>query len=474
MVHDIPAIPEPQPADNTTPRFSDMTPEEMDALRVRLGLKLPLPRLMVLASLYQKEKREATDRELKLLDSLLYPLIMQPHNALLAALQTSDAPAADALAGLIEHSRAADGITPQPTAKSAWQVLRHAQEEMGIVPPPPDHASGIRLSMVHGADLAVLPRQGLSSVDSFSIEGTPWHITAALPCPVMADKQVRSGDLYSLIPLPLDNDQQTALSLILTAPAIARDLCLIRYVDGGDYSDVLLSHAQGLEADLSLLVGEDYDAPLPAGYIVCADEETTKQLMWRVREAGLAITTFARATASGRLIITERRTPWLSLPIAPLAGLTRPRVVDVRLNGQTAKRSLPPSRRYDLTDHIILVRTLPLLSALTFTDVCRALEEDITQMKKEPVGINTLRMSVGITEDTTTSQCALWSSVLALWRVLTEQNIPSLPPVFAPANEQSGAITLALIAKRRAIADQSAPTPTELEPVLAPAIEENL
>jgi hypothetical protein len=193
-----------------------------------------------------------------------------------------------------------------------------------------------------------------------------------------------------------------------------------------------------------------------------------------VREAGLAITTFARATASGRLIITERRTPWLSLPIAPLAGLTRPRVVDVRLNGQTAKQSLPPSRRYDLTDHIILVRTLPLLSALTFTDVCRALEEDITQMKKEPVGINTLRMSVGITEDTTTSQCALWSSVLALWRVLTEQNIPSLPPVFAPANEQSGAITLALIAKRRAIADQSAPTPTELEPVLAPAIEENL
>jgi hypothetical protein len=144
------------------------------------------------------------------------------------------------------------------------------------------------------------------------------------------------------------------------------------------------------------------------------------------------------------------------------------------LNGQTAKRSLPPSRRYDLTDHIILVRTLPLLSALTFTDVCRALEEDITQMKKEPVGINTLRVSVGITEDTTTSQCALWSSVLALWRVLTEQNIPSLPPVFAPANEQSGAITLALIAKRRAIADQSAPTPTELEPVLAPAIEENL
>jgi hypothetical protein len=237
MEPDIFDIPESQPEPDASPRLADMTPGEMDALRTHLGLGLPLPRLMALASLYQKEKHQPADRELKLLDSLLYPLIMQPHNALLAALQTSDAPAAEALASMIEHSRAPGGITPQPTPKSALDALGHAQVSADILPPPPDHASGMRLSLSHLADLPILSRHGLAPVDDLAIQGTPWHVISAAPVPSVTDKQTRTGDLYSLISPPSHEDAQSTLSRLLTAPDVAHRLCFVRYVEEGDYSD---------------------------------------------------------------------------------------------------------------------------------------------------------------------------------------------------------------------------------------------
>jgi hypothetical protein len=482
MEPDIFDIPESQPEPDASPRLADMTPGEMDALRTHLGLGLPLPRLMALASLYQKEKRQPADRELKLLDSLLYPLIMQPHNALLAALQTSDAPAAEALASMIEHSRAPGGITPQPTPKSALDALRHAQASADILPPPPDHASGMRLSLSHRADLPILSRHGLAPVDDLAIQGTPWHVISAAPVPSVTDKQTRTGDLYSLISPPSDEDAQSTLSRLLTAPDVAHRLCFVRYVEEGDYSDVLLSRVQGLEADLSLLIGEDYDAPLPAGYLVGADEETTGRLMPRVREAGLAFTTFARATASGRLTIAEQCTPWLSLPISPLLNLARPRTVDVRLDNPPLAKPLPSARSYTLSDHTILTRTLPLVPTLTFTDVCRALEEDITRARENAADTTTLRLAIGVTEDSTTSQCALWSSLLGLWQVLTTHNVPLLPPVFAPASGQAGAITFVCIAKASPSAQDDLPPQVEQQiretmanrPFLARDADENM
>ena len=450
MDTDISSVPPNEAEVDSAPRFTAMSPEELAALRHRLSLKLPLPRLMALSALYQKENREPTERELTLLDTLLYPAVMRPHATYLAALQTREADTAMALSKLIEHSRGADGITPKPTPESALSVLCQTQRAKGILPPPPDYATATALSVTVRAHAPLLPRLGRIVTDTLALGDSPFDLTATYPCPSKSDSSLRPGDFYSLIPRPADSDSQTALTILLAAKDIEKALCRLEYVTSGEYIKLLLSTPAGMEADLSLLAGEDYRVPLPEGYVVCADEATTQTLLRRVHATGLDMTTFARVTGGDRLVLTERRTPVLSLPVSRLRTLTRPRDVDVRMDSQAAgTRPLPPSRLTEWNGHIVQYRTIPLTPTLSASDVQAALEEDITTMQASDADLSTLRLAVGITQNASTSQCALWSGVLALWQVLDEQSIPLLPVVYASSAECPGAITSVFIAKSR-------------------------
>lgn len=472
MANDISLTPDKQTEAEVSPRFTDMTPEQAATLRERLGIELPLPRLMTLFAVYQKEGRDPSEEELSLLDSLLTPSITRPSQALLAALQTRDTSVAQAFSTLLTACRGANGITPQPTLKSALCAMEQALDDRGILPPS-SSASGCSLSLASRNDAPILAHRGHTAVDPLALEDTPFSVTASLPRPSILDKQPLAGDLYSLIAPPADEAGTEALSLMLTAKEVANKLYLLRYITHDDYMSILLSAPQGMETDLSLLVGE-YDSQkppyrLPAGYLVCADEATTKALLRQSKALGLSMTTFARATASRRLTITKQQETQLSLPLAPLQSLSRPRTVDVRLDAQDAAPTLPPPRRYDTAAHTLLTRSLPAIPTLTFGAVCRALEEDVAAAKESDIGSSGLCLSIGIAEDATTSLCALWSCVLALWQVSNDHHLPLLPPVWTCANGKPSTVTLIVMAQRRAIGKKTSPQEAHQEPILPPA-----
>lgn len=441
MVVDIPAAPEME--SQTTPRIADMTQEQLMLFRERLGLKLPLARLSALASLYQKETREPSDYEWMLLDTLLYSHIMRPHTSLLAALQTQDPTTAAALSRLMQASRRANGTTPQPTPESLFDVMRQAQENANILPPPPNRADGTCPVLIAERDTLRLLSQGFVPTASRTIEGTPWQIVTARPVPPRAATYPKPGELYSLLPLPADQDSLQALALLLTARDVAPKLHLVRHVTAADYLEIIFS-SSGFEADFSLL--SDDPTTLPEGYWISADEATTKTLWQRAKQAGLSMTTFGRATVGGRLVVTQQRTTLFSSSLAQLRGLARPRAVDVRLDGPIPPCPIPPSCRYELASHTMLTRTFPLTPALTVQDVWGALKEDVTALLQQGIAPCSLQLAVGITENEATSLCALWSALLALSRTLDENDIPLAPAVFADAKGHASTVTFALIA----------------------------
>jgi cold shock CspA family protein len=108
--------------------------------------------------------------------------------------------------------------------------------------------------------------------------------------------------------------------------------------------------------------------------------------------------------------------------------------------------------------------------------------EIITRARENAADTTTLRLAIGVTEDSTTSQCALWSSLLGLWQVLTTHNVPLLPPVFAPAGGQASAITFVCIAKASPSAQDDLPPQVEQQiretmanrPFLARDADENM
>ena len=475
MVADMPPIPASEfPTEPTPPKtFTSMSQAELAACRERLGLRLPIARLMALLSLCQSEHYEPSEQELILLDMLLAPAVLRPRAALLAALQTANAGAALALSELVTACRGANGLTVQPTAERALRVLVNAQQENELFPPPPDPNSGLALSMTLHADAPIASRRGRSIAQSVLLAGSPFAMSASAPCSSIPDKSPVAGDLYSLIPLPEGEDATAALAILLTAKDIAPGVCLSRVIDQDDYLDALLDAACGIETDLSLLMGEDYQSPLPRGYLLCADEMTTKVLMPRVRNTGLTMTVFARATNSGRLTITAHRTALCSLPLPALKNLSRARAIDVRLDGTTTAPVPPAPQVYDMPSHTVLARTMPLASGLSFDIVCRALEEDIAAMKACAIDPATLCLSVGIAESTATSQCALWSCVLALWQVTRAQAIPLLSPVFASDADHKSAITLSLVAKKRAEDAEKIEQGDPVEPILPLGTEQN-
>ena len=453
------------------PRFADMTEVELEDLRKRLSLNLPLPRLMALALAYQKEE-DPSEKALVLWDGLLYRAMMRPGTTLLAALQTSDADTARALSDLVAHSKGASGITPQPTPAHALRVLAERQLSRGILPPPPDYTDGARLCLLPRYDLPLSFRKGLWPVDGLDIEDTPFRATLARPYPPCPDTAPHTGDHYSLIATPQGEDAKNALALLLTAPDVAKKLRFVCHLDKDGYGDVLLSRPQGLEADPSVLATEQI--PLPDGYLVCADRATTRLLMQRVVASCLTMTTFARATDTGRLVITERQEPLCSLPVSRLLILARPRAVDVRPHSSAAEVRLTPACRHELGDRVLITRTLPLCSDLSARNVRLALEEALTAIQTDDAHPSTVCLSVGITESSSTSQCALWSAVLGIWMAVTAHDVALAPAVFASAGERQSAVTLALSAKRCAPNAHPTAVPAQNEPILASQDEENL
>lgn len=420
-------------------------------LRERFGLKLSPLRIDALLAAYRAEKREPSEQELRTLDALLYGAVCSPSASSLTSFQTEDADTAAIFADLIEKSKDIRGKAPLPTPATALRVAPDTLARKGIVPPSPRGATGERLLMISHKEYPLLPLYGLRPVESLSL-GDTWRIVRAVSAEPWLVFPAANGELCSLILPPEGEDAYERMLAFFSRKEIQTPIRFLCAVHRETYLKTLLSRANGYDVDLSALPGLADLSPaeaaerLPFGYLVCADQASTRYLMEQAQASGLTMAAFARVNESFALSFSTHGTVEFSFPTAALRNLAQPRSLQLRTANQDGhkEQEIPILHGYIGNDTIAHC-TLTSDATLTPPDVVTAFRQTLETLMEHGGDRQTFYAIIGLSEHAEVSPSGLWSAVLGLHRAMCEQRIPSYYPVFT--RTEQGQLTLCLIAK---------------------------
>jgi hypothetical protein len=383
----------------------------------------------------------------------------------MAALTTEDADTATMLADLIEKSKDVRGVAPMPTPTSALLVATQALARNGIYPPAPQGPYGERLLLVSHEDYPLLFRQALHATAHIALPGTPWRLVRAICDEPHSPQPIAKNDLCCLLLPPDGEDAPERLTDFFTRLEIQKLMHDITPVCRGKYLEALVSRANGYDIDLSALPGladlppEQAAAQLPRGYLLYADQASTRYIMEQATAYGLTMTAFARVTDTNLLSFSTHGTQEFSFSAPQLRHLMVPRIIELRMADRPSlKEEHPPVGITHQGLDTIATVTLPLTANLTPHDITQVFTSALCALGDHG-SHHGIYAAIGLSESTTTPPSVLWSAILGVHCALCENNIPALPPVWHSANTGDEIITLCLIARTPAtLPSQDAPT----------------
>ena len=421
------------------------------ALRERLGLKLSPLRIDALLVAFQAAKREPSEQELRTLDALLYGAVMEPRASSLSSFQTEDPDTAATFSDLIEKSKDIRGKAPLPTPAIALRVASDMLSRKGITPPAPRGATGERLLMISHKEYPLLPLYGLRPIESISL-GNTWRIVKAVSAEPWFVFPSANGELCSLILPPDGEDAYDRILAFFSRKEIQTPIRFLCAVHRETYLQTLLARANGYDVDLSALPGLSDLSPaeaaerLPFGYLVCADQASTRYLMEEAQASGLTMAAFACVNESFALTFSTHGAVEFSFPTPQLRNLAQPRSIQIRTANQGDRQKQEHTILHGrIGTDTMAYCTLALDTTLTPSDVLSAFEQTLNTLTEHGGDRRTAYAIVGLGEHAEVAPSGLWSAVLGLHRATCEQRIPSYHPIFT--HTEQGELTLCLIAK---------------------------